>query len=690
MINIISKKPYKSLSLKLSFFLILLSTASFSLWSDSFFKASDSTIEIISESKTMNAGDELLLGLQFKLSPGWHTYWKNPGDAGEGASVTWSLPEGIKASEILWPGPETIPVEPLMTFGYEDEITLLTNISASEAAVFPAILKAKISWYTCKDICVPQEANLELTIKGGDKRDTSFTNQLSTILLDLPINLPSQHRVEALDDSYFLQMELKDDASINSAYFFPEEYGLVSYSKKQITEINNNSLSLQVPGSEVDLKLQKFAGVLLLNSQNSSQFFNVSLDLGNEQKAEAFSLMDLVITIVFAFIGGLILNVMPCVFPILSIKILSFVEQSEGSRKKMIQHGLSFSAGVLITFLSIAGLLLVLKSGGESIGWGYQLQSPLMVTLLIYLFVAIGITFMSNLVLGGQLAQLGNFTQGYSDITGSFLTGVLAVIVASPCTAPFMGSAIGIALLQPGFSTVAIFISLGMGFAAPYLLLSFYPSLLRVLPKPGAWMETMKQFMAFPMWASALWLTWVLSGQVETDTVLMVLLGALLIALSLWLLEKNQSSEGFIKWVAVSVATLLLGSALWLAPTDYENTQDKSSSNGDSYTPELLEELLANDQPVFLNFTADWCITCKVNEAIVLNQTSIKSALKSKNIVYLKADWTRKDAAIADKLAEYGRTGVPLYLLFSPGGVPTILPELLTEDILLSYINEIK
>ena len=690
MINIISKKPYKSLSLKLSFFLILLSTASFSLWSDSFFKASDSTIEIISESKTMNAGDELLLGLQFKLSPGWHTYWKNPGDAGEGASVTWSLPEGIKASEILWPGPETIPVEPLMTFGYEDEITLLTNISASEAAVFPAILKAKISWYTCKDICVPQEANLELTIKGGDKRDTSFTNQLSTILLDLPTNLPSQHRVEALDDSYFLQMELKDDASINSAYFFPEEYGLISYSKKQITEINNNSLSLQVPGSEVDLKLEKFAGVLLLNSQDSSQFFNVSLDLDNEQKTEAFSLMDLVTTIVFAFIGGLILNVMPCVFPILSIKILSFVEQSEGSRKKMIQHGLSFSAGVLITFLSIAGLLLVLKSGGESIGWGYQLQSPLMVTLLIYLFVAIGITFMSNLILGGQLAQLGNFTQGYSDITGSFLTGVLAVIVASPCTAPFMGSAVGIALLQPGFSTVAIFLSLGMGFAAPYLLLSFYPSLLRVLPKPGAWMETMKQFMAFPMWASALWLTWVLSGQVETDTVLMVLLGALLIALSLWLLEKNQSSEGFIKWVAVSVATLLLGSALWLAPTDYENTQDKSSSNGDSYTPELLEELLANDQPVFLNFTADWCITCKVNEAIVLNQTSIKSALKSKNIVYLKADWTRKDAAIADKLAEYGRTGVPLYLLFSPEGVPTILPELLTEDILLSYINEIK
>jgi thiol:disulfide interchange protein DsbD len=381
---------------------------------------------------------------------------------------------------------------------------------------------------------------------------------------------------------------------------------------------------------------------------------------------------------------------MPCVFPILSIKILNFVEQSEGSKEKMIQHGLSFSAGVLVTFLSIAGLLLLLKSGGESIGWGYQLQSPLMVTILIYLFVAIGITFMSNLVLGGQLAQLGNINQGYGDITSSFLTGVLAVIVASPCTAPFMGSAVGIALLQPGFITIAIFVSLGLGFAAPYLLLSFYPSLLKVLPKPGAWMETLKQFMAFPMWGSALWLTWVLSGQVQTDSVLMVLLGALFIALGLWILEKNQSSDGFAKWMSLSSVTILLGAALWLAPTDYENIEQDTSSDLNSYSPELLDSLLAENKPVFLNFTADWCITCKVNEAIVLNQVSIKNALESKGIVYLKADWTRKDETIANKLAEYGRTGVPLYLLYSSEGIPVILPELLTEDMLLSYIETIK
>ena len=690
MINIISKKAYKSLSVKLSFFLILLSMASFSLWSDSFFQASDSSVEVTSESEAMMKGDELLLGLNFKLTPGWHTYWKNPGDAGEGASVTWQLPKGFQASEILWPGPEAIPVEPLMTFGYEDEITLLTKIKALDAAVFPAIVKAKVSWYTCKDICVPQEANLELTIQNGEKINTFFANELSNVFLNLPKELSSKHRVEALDDNYFLQMELDGNTPVSSAYFFPEEYGLSSYSKEQILEINKNSLSLQISQSEVDLKLQNFAGVLLLNNQDSRTFFNVNLNLNNNQKQESLSISELVLTIIFAFIGGLILNAMPCVFPILSIKILNFVEQSEGSKEKMIQHGLSFSAGVLVTFLSIAGLLLLLKSGGESIGWGYQLQSPLMVTILIYLFVAIGITFMSNLVLGGQLAQLGNINQGYGDITSSFLTGVLAVIVASPCTAPFMGSAVGIALLQPGFITIAIFVSLGLGFAAPYLLLSFYPSLLKVLPKPGAWMETLKQFMAFPMWGSALWLTWVLSGQVQTDSVLMVLLGALFIALGLWILEKNQSSDGFAKWMSLSSVTILLGAALWLAPTDYENIEQDTSSDLNSYSPELLDSLLTENKPVFLNFTADWCITCKVNEAIVLNQVSIKNALESKGIVYLKADWTRKDETIANKLAEYGRTGVPLYLLYSSEGIPVILPELLTEDMLLSYIETIK
>ena len=690
MINIISKKAYKSLSVKLSLFLILLLTTSSSLWSNSFFQASDSSVEVTSESEAMMKGDELLLGLNFKLTPGWHTYWKNPGDAGEGASVTWQLPKGFQTSEILWPGPEAIPVEPLMTFGYEDEITLLTKIKALDAAVFPAIVKAKVSWYTCKDICVPQEANLELTIQNGEKINTFFANELSNVFLNLPKELSSKHRVEALDDNYFLQMELDGNTPVSSAYFFPEEYGLSSYSKEQILEINKNSLSLQISQSEVDLKLQNFAGVLLLNNQDSRTFFNVNLNLNNNQKQESLSISELVLTIIFAFIGGLILNAMPCVFPILSIKILNFVEQSEGSKEKMIQHGLSFSAGVLVTFLSIAGLLLLLKSGGESIGWGYQLQSPLMVTILIYLFVAIGITFMSNLVLGGQLAQLGNINQGYGDITSSFLTGVLAVIVASPCTAPFMGSAVGIALLQPGFITIAIFVSLGLGFAAPYLLLSFYPSLLKVLPKPGAWMETLKQFMAFPMWGSALWLTWVLSGQVQTDSVLMVLLGALFIALGLWILEKNQSSDGFAKWMSLSSVTILLGAALWLAPTDYENIEQDTSSDLNNYSPEFLDSLLAENKPVFLNFTADWCITCKVNEAIVLNQVSIKNALESKGIVYLKADWTRKDETIANKLAEYGRTGVPLYLLYSSEGIPVILPELLTEDMLLSYIETIK
>ena len=420
----------------------------------------------------------------------------------------------------------------------------------------------------------------------------------------------------------------------------------------------------------MSLEKGTFKGVLRLDRESGSEYFIIDEPLKKQPKTFSVQGVSILTAMVFAFLGGLILNIMPCVFPILSIKILSFVEQSDGSKKKMAQHGLAFSGGVLVTFLSIAGLLLLLKSGGESIGWGYQLQSPLMVSLLIYLFVAIGIVFMSNLVIGSQLSSLGNLATGYKDITGSFFTGVLAVVVASPCTAPFMGSALGVALLQPGFSSIAIFLSLGLGFAAPYLLLSFYPGLLRFLPKPGEWMENLKQFMAFPMWGSALWLTWVLSGQVSTETVLVVLIGALLIGMSLWLFEKTQTAVGFWKKVSTLVSVLLITLAVYIAPTKYEEIATQTTNDESIYSQKNLDLLLASNQRVFLNFTADWCITCKVNEKVALERNAVKKALESKDIKYLKADWTRKDSVIADKLAEYGRTGVPLYLMFPSEGEP--------------------
>ena len=675
---------YKN-SIKL-FLLICASLISTQALTDNIVDASDSRIEILTESTSITPGDELLIGFKFTLNPGWHTYWENPGDAGEGASIKWNLPNDVSASEILWPGPQRIPVEPLMTFGYEDEVVLLTKIYTSEATIVPLNLNALVSWYTCKEICIPQEAEVSIPIKLGNKTPSVSKAILDQTLEEVPIQFEGTYRVQRLEDSYILQGQLENQDQYDSIYFFPKDYGLTDYTKDQFYEINKDSFSLQIKAAEIEIENRTFEGVIAINKGEAVSFIEINYPLKAKPISQEFNIFTLIF---FAFLGGLILNIMPCVFPILSIKILRFVEQSGDSTYKTIQQGLLFSLGVIVSFLAIAALLVSLKSGGESIGWGYQLQSPIVVSLLVYLFVVLGYIFMSNMVLGTSLARLSSISLGKGDSIESFLTGVLAVIVASPCTAPFMGSAIGFALLQPSFYSVLIFLGLGIGFSLPYLVLSAKPSLLSFLPKPGQWMETFKQFMAFPMWASALWLLWVLSSQVNNQEVIQVLLGALLIIIGLWLVEKNNSKTNWIRWIVRLPFILLLIFSLWLIPTSY-NDLDESKQNQLAYSPQLLEDLREENALVFLNFTADWCITCKVNESVALKTSKVRKLLTDKDITYIEADWTRKDPVISSALEEYGRTGLPLYLLFPSKGDPLILPEILTEDILLSYLNEVQ
>ena len=675
---------YKN-SIKL-FLLICASLISTQALTDNIVDVSDSRIEVLTESISITPGDELLIGFKFTLNPGWHTYWENPGDAGEGASIKWNLPNDVSASEILWPGPQRIPVEPLMTFGYEDEVVLLTKIYTSEATIVPLNLNALVSWYTCKEICIPQEAEVSIPIKLGNKTPSVSKAILDQTLEEVPIQFEGTYRVQRLEDSYILQGQLENQDQYDSIYFFPKDYGLTDYTKDQFYEINKDSFSLQIKAAEIEIENRTFEGVIAINKGEAVSFIEINYPLKAKPISQEFNIFTLIF---FAFLGGLILNIMPCVFPILSIKILRFVEQSGDSTYKTIQQGLLFSLGVIVSFLAIAALLVSLKSGGESIGWGYQLQSPIVVSLLVYLFVVLGYIFMSNMVLGTSLARLSSISLGKGDSIESFLTGVLAVIVASPCTAPFMGSAIGFALLQPSFYSVLIFLGLGIGFSLPYLVLSAKPSLLSFLPKPGQWMETFKQFMAFPMWASALWLLWVLSSQVNNQEVIQVLLGSLLIIIGLWLVEKNNSKTNWIRWIVRLPFILLLIFSLWLIPTSYSDL-DESKQNQLAYSPQLLEDLREENALVFLNFTADWCITCKVNESVALKTSKVRKLLIDKDITYIEADWTRKDPVISSALEEYGRTGLPLYLLFPSKGDPLILPEILTEDILLSYLNEVQ
>ncbi|MDA9736142.1 protein-disulfide reductase DsbD family protein [Gammaproteobacteria bacterium] len=647
------------------------------------FTASNSKIILVSESTTLQPKDSLYLGIKFELEKDWHTYWENPGDAGEGAVIKWSLPDGVSSSEILWPGPERIPVDPLMTFGYNNEVILLTKISTSDKIDFPIELNAQVSWFTCKDICIPQDGNVSIVINEGELNKSNDYDEIKQYVDKLPKEFLENYKVEKLDEKYFLQSTLEEN-NFDSIYFFPREYGLIDYVENQIYEKNENSFSLEVKASKTGMKLPNFDGVIQAINSEGTFFFDVNfpLNIQNEDK-------NLFLLLVFAFLGGLILNIMPCVFPILSIKVLRFIQYSEDSSVETYKFGLSYSLGVILSFLLIALILIGLKSSGEVIGWGFQLQYPLVISILFYLFIALGFLFMSNLVIGSQLGNLNSLVKVNNESFESFLTGILAVVVASPCTAPFMGSAIGFALLQPSFNSILIFLSLGLGFALPYFILSIKPTLLSFLPRPGPWMETFKQFMAFPMWASALWLLWVLSGQVDSDTVILVLIGGLALSLSLWLLEKNTTEIKLVKWILRGTAIVLIGFSIYIIPTSY-STKEEIFTKDEIYSEQRLRELRKSNQIVFLNFTADWCITCKVNERVALKTQKVQKILDSESINYLEADWTRKDEIIASKLEEFGRSGVPLYLLYPSKGKPIILPEILTEDILIKYLLEVR
>ena len=683
------KKLYTNrFNLRLALVLFLICFFPHSTFSNSYFNTGQSSVTLLTESNQVGGEETLLVGLEFNLSPGWHTYWENPGDSGEGASIKWNLPSGFKASTILWPGPKRIPVEPLMTYGYEDKALLLTEIKSPKEFSNPVKISAKINWLTCKDICIPQEGQVDMTLIKGPKVANQFTSKLKEVALTVPKNFPSPYRVSVINEKIFLQFEKEGSRNISEAYFFPNEYGLINYTADQKLERNDNSFSLELSSAEVQLKTNTLKGVLKLKVDGIKEFYTLDLPLEKNTNNPLVTI-SLLTAIIFAFLGGIILNAMPCVFPILSIKILSFIEQSQGSKEKLFHHGLVFSAGVLTTFLAVSALLIFLRASGEAIGWGYQLQSPWVVSLLIYLFVVIGIVFMGNIVLGSSFGNLGTLVQNQKDLTSSFFTGVLAVVVASPCTAPFMGPALGLALLQPGLKSILIFLALGIGFSLPYLILSIYPQLLSKLPKPGEWMQTLKQIMAFPMWASALWLAWVLSSQVDMQSVFAVLLGALLIALGLWLMEKTQNSASILRRLTLIFSLGLMIFSIWLLPITSDNNSPSLKNEENAFSVQKLNSLRSEQKMVFLNFTADWCITCKVNEAIALNQDKVKKVLDEKNIIYLKADWTRKDPEIASMLASYGRTGVPLYLLFPSQGDPIILPELLTEDLLLDFLKEI-
>ena len=607
--------------------------------------------------------ESFYVGVRLQMQDGWHTYWENPGDSGSPFEANWSTDDGVIIENVQWPTPITIPYPPLMTYGYEGDIVFPFQVFRSQETELKTI-SVDFNFLICADICIPESASLSL-----DLSSASPSEILDTQINNLPTKTINTNSSIEGDN---LVISFQSTESFSNAYLFPRESGNFFYPENQLLEqIDDTNYKISIP--LLDSKLSAFSGIL-------------SLDGNGFQIKEQFSSqggISLWQAILFALIGGLILNLMPCVFPVISLKVLSFVSMGGDDHTKIRNHALAFVGGVMSTFLSIATALIIIRSSGSMIGWGYQLQSPVVVGILTLIMLGIGLILLTNINIGAGLTTLGSSVQSKNSYSGSFFTGVLAVVVASPCTAPFMGAAVGYALLQPSFATLPIFLSLGLGFAGPYVVLALKPEWISSLPKPGAWMETLKQFFAFPMIATALWLMWVFMVQTSGDALIQLLILGLVLGVAIWMIA---TFKGRWKWIGLITTVILSIQIFNNLPSPISSNQNDADATNWSLVSE--SNLQANNQAYLINFTAAWCITCQTNEKAALSRPSVQEYLLTQNITYIKADWTNRNEEIAAGLAKYNRSGIPLYIFWKPGMTESkILPAVLTEDILIRNLK---
>jgi thiol:disulfide interchange protein DsbD len=631
-------------------------------------------VALIAEVESVQPGQPFWVGIQQTITPGWHTYWRTPGDSGAATQLHWSLPEGFSASEIHWPFPERILYGPLVNFGYHDEVLLLVQLTPPENIAGEVILTAKAQWLVCEEICIPEDADLSLTLPVVSEEPVFDNRYREKFLLSrqkIPRTLPLPASVDVAGQELSLTVALLTDSRFQSLTYFPYEEGVIDLTAPiEPTGADGGLLLRLSPGWDFSNQ-SSFDGVLVVTEKSGDQ---TAFEIMPTVQTSAG--IDWLNAVLFAFLGGMILNLMPCVFPVLSIKILSLLESTGSIRL----HGLVYFAGVVLSFVFIAAVLLGLREAGEQIGWGFQLQSPIVIALLCYLFVFIGLNLMGYFEIGLSWSNMGNTLVSRDGYLGSFATGVLASVVAAPCTAPFMGAAIGFAMVQDTVIALSVFAALGVGMATPYLALCITPGLLQRLPRPGQWMVTLKQLFAFPMFASAIWLIWVLSIQTGPEGVLYVLLGLLCITFAIWM----ANLRGGVVYKLI-IGLLVLTSLALISNL----TTDKTTSSSDfvSYSKAALEEA-RREGPVFVNFTAAWCITCKVNELVAMQSDKVIRVFDENNVTYMKGDWTNEDPEITAALAEYGRNGVPLYLYFDTGEKDAqILPQILTEDIVIQAVT---
>jgi thiol:disulfide interchange protein DsbD len=688
-------------------------------------------VSIVPEFSEVEGGDTLYIAILQNIHPGWHTYWYNPGDSGEGTNIDWQLPPGFEAQPIEYPIPHKIPIGPLVNFGFEEEAVLLQQIYLPDTLPEgPITLKAELSLLVCKDICIPEFSSHEITLNNGENSDNS------EIIMDALNHTPTitgwRGNYKIRDDKIILDVDvisrslLKPLSQTSIAEFFPFQWGVTDYASPANILIDNEKILIEQKYGDRDLlELDQIDGILSFEDTTgaySGYFFTFFPDpdwkselLKSRQKesvaleSQAVSHKNFIpdsldqsaqnplfMIFLFAFLGGMILNLMPCVFPILSMKALSFCKMREKEQNLVRKHGWAYTTGILISFLVLATLLTAIKTAGAQIGWGFQLQNAYTVLCLSWLLFLIGLNFSGFYSISMSFPSLGGKFLSQHSLFATFLTGVLAVIVATPCTVPFMGIAVSYALSKPAITTYSVFAAMGFGLAAPYLILSHFPLLQKILPKPGAWMERFKELLAFPLYFSAAWLVWVYDQQVGPSGVLIALSGAGCFVLALWLTKHTQQSPAR-KALTTTLVILLIFSPFYYGykleqfspnPAQAEKTELSDFSLGN------LSTHLAGDRPIFVNMTAAWCITCKLNEQVALSDKKVTRLFKEKEIIHLEGDWTNYDPEITSYLNEFKRSGVPLYVYYPKRDPDTnkrdkaiILPQILTPQIMYKTIN---
>jgi thiol:disulfide interchange protein DsbD len=682
-------------------------------------------VELVSQDAGVAPGSTVYVALRQKIQPGWHTYWRNPGDAGDATRIVWTLPAGWTAGDIVWPTPEKSRVGPLLDFAYTGEVLLPVPISAPASAQVGSVvtLKAAAAFLVCEQVCVPEDAVVTLTlpvVAGTPQTDPKWGAKVAETLA----KAPKPAGLKAVFDLQGSVLKLAvtgaplKGADLSGAFFYPYSGKVIEHPPEQAIERGPGGLTLSLtPGydfTQPEAKPTELAGVLALNgaayeiTATPGAIPAAAAGLGAPPAAPAKAhgsadgaSLGLPLAVAFAFLGGLILNLMPCVFPILSMKAASLTAHAHDAGRTRVQ-GLAFLAGVVVTFLALAGLLIAVRAGGAAVGWGFQLQSPAVVAGLALLMLLVALNMSGVFEVGASVQGVASGTSS-SGLGGSFLTGALAVVVAAPCTAPFMAGALGFALTQPPLASLLVFLALALGFAAPFVLLAFIPGLLARLPRPGPWMDVLKKGLAFPMYATAAWLAWVYSQQTGSIPLAALLAASVLIAFAAWLygLAQARSIAGKGAAVPFVLAALSLVAAIALvvagaraapaASAPAAVSAEISAGPGlaaESWSPEKVKVLQAQGKVVMVDFTADWCVTCKVNEGTALKGQRLVDAFKASDAVLLRADWTKRDATIAAALAEHGRAGVPLYLVYPKGsGAPVILPQLLTEGLVIEAVE---